>query len=196
MEPSFTQTDSGFLSVTTGETLTLHCFNYGDDSTARHFWFNKPLGQRPQKISSLYVFESKTTFYGDFKDNPRFSLDVENRQNHLTITDIQISDSGTYYCFTFNLFNVNFTRIVTVSVMGLKEKAKSFILQSESDSVQTGSSVTLTCTVYTGSCNGEHKLHWFRSSKDSQPGYIYLFFLCYVLKNKGTPIQNVTFIFV
>ncbi|KAF1380432.1 hypothetical protein PFLUV_G00163680 [Perca fluviatilis] len=42
-----------------------------------------------------------------------------------------------------------------------------------SESIQPGGSVTLDCTVHTGTCDGEHSVYWFKKSEQSQPGLIY-----------------------
>uniref|UniRef100_A0A3P9JKD8 Ig-like domain-containing protein n=1 Tax=Oryzias latipes TaxID=8090 RepID=A0A3P9JKD8_ORYLA len=41
-----------------------------------------------------------------------------------------------------------------------------------SENIHTGDSVTLNCTVHTGSCDEEHRVYWFRDSEDSHPGLI------------------------
>ncbi|XP_048885285.1 uncharacterized protein LOC125750949 isoform X2 [Brienomyrus brachyistius] len=46
--------------------------------------------------------------------------------------------------------------------------------QPVSDTVQPGDSVSLQCTIETGSCAGEHSVYWFRhGSGESLPGVIY-----------------------
>ncbi|KAL7375311.1 hypothetical protein ABVT39_015371 [Epinephelus coioides] len=46
--------------------------------------------------------------------------------------------------------------------------------QSASETIQPGGSVTLNCTVHTGSCDdGEHSVYWFKYSEESHPGLIY-----------------------
>uniref|UniRef100_A0A3B3C8F8 Ig-like domain-containing protein n=1 Tax=Oryzias melastigma TaxID=30732 RepID=A0A3B3C8F8_ORYME len=45
--------------------------------------------------------------------------------------------------------------------------------QSSSENIHAGDSVTLNCTVHTGSCDGEHRVYWFKDSEDSHPGLIY-----------------------
>ncbi|XP_033962377.1 uncharacterized protein [Pseudochaenichthys georgianus] len=42
-----------------------------------------------------------------------------------------------------------------------------------SEIIQSGDSVTLNCTVHTGSCDGEHSVYWFKNSEDS-PGLLYI----------------------
>uniref|UniRef100_A0A3B3DR86 Ig-like domain-containing protein n=1 Tax=Oryzias melastigma TaxID=30732 RepID=A0A3B3DR86_ORYME len=47
------------------------------------------------------------------------------------------------------------------------------ICEFQTVEVQSGDSVTLNCTVHTGSCDGEHRVYWFKDSEDSHPGLIY-----------------------
>uniref|UniRef100_A0A3Q3DZC0 Uncharacterized LOC109992832 n=1 Tax=Labrus bergylta TaxID=56723 RepID=A0A3Q3DZC0_9LABR len=51
--------------------------------------------------------------------------------------------------------------------------ALSFIRQPASDPVKQGDAVTLSCTVHTGTCDGEHNVYWFKNSEESNPGLIY-----------------------
>ncbi|XP_071334035.1 uncharacterized protein [Trachinotus anak] len=43
---------------------------------------------------------------------------------------------------------------------------------SGSETIQPGGSATLSCTVHTGTCDGEHSVYWFKDS-ESHPGLIY-----------------------
>uniref|UniRef100_H3C1S4 Ig-like domain-containing protein n=1 Tax=Tetraodon nigroviridis TaxID=99883 RepID=H3C1S4_TETNG len=46
------------------------------------------------------------------------------------------------------------------------------INQSASESIPSGGSVTLNCSVQTGSCDGDHTVYWFRDSGPSRLGLI------------------------
>ncbi|XP_044196597.1 uncharacterized protein LOC122973260 isoform X2 [Thunnus albacares] len=134
--------ESGFLSVNVGEKLSLQCF-YEVDVSSYLYWYKQTLGQKPRLISTFYVNEINGTFYDEFKNNPRFTLDTENE--------------GT-----------------VVSVKGSGLNIQALVHQSASESIQPGDSVTLNCTVHTGTCNdGEHSVYWFKNSQESHPGIIY-----------------------
>ncbi|XP_014880688.1 uncharacterized protein LOC106942028 [Poecilia latipinna] len=45
--------------------------------------------------------------------------------------------------------------------------------QSRSEIIQPGGSVTLKCTVQSGTCDGEHRVFWFRNSEEHLPEIIY-----------------------
>ncbi|XP_036072628.1 uncharacterized protein LOC112156266 [Oryzias melastigma] len=136
------------------------------------FWYKQTLGQRPEPISSFYAYGSILTFFDQF-NNPRFSLDTKNQNHYLKISDLQLSDSATYYCAARHKNVLKFTEGVTVSVKGPGVTMKTSVDQSSSENIHTGDSVTLNCTVHTGSCDGEHRVYWFKDSEDSHPGLIY-----------------------
>ncbi|XP_073330791.1 uncharacterized protein [Pagrus major] len=159
--------DGGFVSVETGDSLTLPCF-YGDTFPVRLYWYKQTLGQKLQLISSFYKFEKNGTFYGEFKSNPRFTLDTRDGKNHLKISDLRISDSAAYNCMRGYLSTVEILESTAVSVTG-----SASVHQSAPEIIQPGGSVTLNCTVHTGTCDGEHSVYWFKHSQESHPGLIY-----------------------
>ncbi|XP_034533108.1 uncharacterized protein LOC117807814 [Notolabrus celidotus] len=160
-----------FMSAEVGHTLTLQCFYEGDDP-AWLYWYKQSLGQTPRLISTFYVFDTKITFQDEFK-NSRFTLRTENRTHHLTISDLRISDSATYYCARSYTFVMTFTEGTIVHVKGSGLNTPALVLRSGYETIQPGGSVTLNCTVHTGSCDGEHSVYWFKDSEESQPGLIY-----------------------
>ena len=120
------------------------------------------------------MFDRNGTFYNEFNNNPRFTLDTENGKNNLKITDLHISDSATYYCVSSNLYVFEFVEGTTLNVKGSGFNIQALVHQSASESIQPGGSVTLNCTVHTGTCDdGEHSVYWFKNSQESQPGIIY-----------------------
>ncbi|XP_063321744.1 uncharacterized protein LOC134619873 [Pelmatolapia mariae] len=161
-----------FISVKTGDSVTLHCYSKGDGAP-RFYWYKQTLGDKPTLISTFYVYENNPTFYDTFKNDPRFTLDTERGQNHLIISDMCISDSGTYYCICSYLYTSTFSESITVGVKDSDLNIKAVVQQSASETIQPGSSVTLNCTVYTGTCDGEHSIYWFKDSEESHPGLIY-----------------------
>ncbi|XP_062301316.1 uncharacterized protein LOC134006244 [Scomber scombrus] len=164
---SSSQQESSFISANVGGSLTLQCF-YKDDSATRLYWYKQTLGQTPRLMSTLYVFSKNGTFHDEFKNN-RFKLDTTNGKNHLTITNLDISDSATYYCVSCYLSMSEFLVGTTLNV-----KHSALVHQSSSESIQPGGSVTLNCTVHTGTCDdGEHSVYWFKYSEESHPGLIY-----------------------
>uniref|UniRef100_A0A4W5RHI8 Ig-like domain-containing protein n=1 Tax=Hucho hucho TaxID=62062 RepID=A0A4W5RHI8_9TELE len=110
------------------------------------------------QVLKKMTYDKSPTFYHEFKGNPQFSMQSGQGINHLSISDMNCSDSATYY---FGSAHSNF---------------KTVVAQSVSESVQPGDSVTLNCTIHTETCAGEHKhsVYWFRhGSGESHPGIIY-----------------------
>ncbi|XP_034532738.1 uncharacterized protein LOC117807526 [Notolabrus celidotus] len=156
----------------TGQKLTLQCFY--EDALHKHMhWYKKTLEDKLEPISAVYKYTINDTFHGEFKHNPRFSLDAQDGKNHLTISDLLVSDSATYYCLSCSFCKMEVLETVHVNVKSLGFKVPAVIHQSESETIQPGGSVTLNCTVHTGSCDGEHSVYWFKDSEESQPGLIY-----------------------
>uniref|UniRef100_A0A3B3WM15 Ig-like domain-containing protein n=1 Tax=Poecilia mexicana TaxID=48701 RepID=A0A3B3WM15_9TELE len=159
------------LSAEPGETLTLECF-YETDEAATFSWYKLTLGQQPRLISTLFKY-GQETFYNEFKNNPRFSLGSGKGKNHLIITELQPSDTATYYCCSGYMYSFEFGNGTTVFVKGSDSNMQTLVHQVESEAVQPGGHVTLTCTVETGSCDGEHSVYWFRNNRESVPGLLY-----------------------
>ncbi|XP_050924250.1 immunoglobulin kappa light chain [Lates calcarifer] len=165
-----------FISANVGDSVTLRCF-YGGDDSAWLFWYKQTPGQKPRLISTFYVYDVRTTFYHGFKNSPRFTLDTENGSHHLMISNLHLSDSATYYCAYSYTFVLKFAEGVIVSVKDSSFNTQPWVHQSESETIQPGGSVTLNCTVHTGTCDGEHSFYWFKNSnsqkKESNAGLIY-----------------------
>ncbi|XP_039896775.1 immunoglobulin kappa light chain-like [Simochromis diagramma] len=162
----------GFISTNVGESVTLQCF-YEGEVVARFYWYKQTLGEKPRLISSFYSYDKNGTFYDECENNPRFTLSTEKAQNHLTITDVQVSDSATYFCASSFSVSFEFAEGITVSVKGSGLNSRPLIQQSASKTIQPGGSVTLNCTVHTGTCDEEHSVYWFRDSSESHSGLIY-----------------------
>ncbi|XP_060951290.1 uncharacterized protein LOC133028109 [Limanda limanda] len=164
-----TAQDSVFKSVDVGDSLTLQCFFERDDH--RIYWYKHKPGQKPRIISMTYKFSKDFPLLNEFKNNSRFTVETIDDKSHLKISDLQLSDTATYYCSKSNKFKFECMQSVTVSVKGSGSNIQAVVHQSES--IQTGGSVTLSCTVHTGTCDGEHSVNWFKSSEEPQPGLIY-----------------------
>ncbi|XP_061565740.1 uncharacterized protein LOC133420160 isoform X2 [Cololabis saira] len=160
-----------FISAHVGDNVTLRCFC--DSDSPWFFWYMQPLGEKPMLLSSFYVFGKKVTLKGKFEKNPRFSLNTENRNHHLIISDLKLSDSATYYCATSYAVDLDFAEGTVVIVKDKDLNIQALINQSSSETIQPGDSVMLKCTVQTWSCNGEHRVYWFKESEESHAGLIY-----------------------
>uniref|UniRef100_A0A4W6CVK0 Ig-like domain-containing protein n=1 Tax=Lates calcarifer TaxID=8187 RepID=A0A4W6CVK0_LATCA len=163
---------STLYSQSVGESVTLPCLCQ-DTVAVMFYWYKQTLGQKPRMMSTFYKHNNNATFNDEFKSNQRLSLDTENGKYNLRITDLQTSDSATYYCVSSNLYDFEFCEGVTLNVKDSSLNIQALVHQSESETIQPGGSVTLNCTVHTGTCDGEHSVYWFKSSEESHPGLIY-----------------------
>uniref|UniRef100_A0A667ZRM1 Ig-like domain-containing protein n=1 Tax=Myripristis murdjan TaxID=586833 RepID=A0A667ZRM1_9TELE len=107
--------ESGFVSANVGDTVTLRCF-YETDVAAMLYWYKQTIGQKPQLISTFYKFDKNGSFHDEFNNDPRFKLETENNGNHLTISDLKLSDSSNYYCAGRYSYVFEFADGVTLSV--------------------------------------------------------------------------------
>ncbi|XP_041634768.1 uncharacterized protein LOC121504179 [Cheilinus undulatus] len=162
----YVRQDSGYFRADVGDSVTLKCFYKG--MAKMFFWYKQSLGEKPKPMSSFYRYKDNADFLDEFKDNPRFRLDAGNGKNHLTILNLSISDSATYYCLGSYGYEFEFVEGATVSVRGSGLSVPALVSQSES-----GGFEDLSCTVLTGTCNGDHSVYWFRNSKEAHPGLIY-----------------------
>ncbi|KAM9335615.1 uncharacterized protein ABDE67_020615 [Symphorus nematophorus] len=110
---------------------------------------------------------------GEFRNDQRLKLVTNAGKNHLKISDVQISDSATYLCARGYSYRLEFLEGIIVSVKSSGLNIPALVHQSASESIQLGGSVTLNCTVHTGTCDGEQSVYWFKDSEESHPGLIY-----------------------
>ncbi|XP_062240060.1 uncharacterized protein LOC133949959 [Platichthys flesus] len=161
--------DSGFISADVGENLTLQCFYEERDNTM--YWYKQKPGQKPGIISKTYRSSNSIWSVNEFRNNSRFTVETNDVVSQIQISDLQLSDSATYYCLQSCSHKFEFMQSVTVSVKGSGSIIQAVMHQSES--IQPGGSVTLSCTVHTWTCDGDHSVYWVKNSEEPQPGLIY-----------------------
>uniref|UniRef100_A0A3B3CHR2 Ig-like domain-containing protein n=1 Tax=Oryzias melastigma TaxID=30732 RepID=A0A3B3CHR2_ORYME len=161
-----------FKSVPVGQDLTLKCSHQGTLGVF-FFWYKQPLGQKPQLVSIFFDYKKNASFADAFKNDPRFELETNKGINHLKISNVKMSDSATYYCISLHAYALTFLEGYSLLVKNSSSYIQTSVDQSSSENIHPGDSVTLNCTVHTGSCDGEHRVYWFKDSEDSHPGLIY-----------------------
>ncbi|XP_064181743.1 uncharacterized protein LOC135249948 isoform X1 [Anguilla rostrata] len=156
-----------------GDTVTLPCFHPTID-VSHVSWLKQPLGLKPQLVAIVSKYQLNATFFNEFQNSKRFTAKATTESVRLTVSQVEPSDSATYYCAITVFREISFGNGTTLMVMGSKSNNRTVVLQQpESESVQPGDSVTLQCTVHTETCAGEHSVYWFRkSSGESPPGII------------------------
>ncbi|XP_058481490.1 uncharacterized protein LOC131456848 [Solea solea] len=167
--------DIGFISANVGDNVTLSCLFTRDDDEL--YWYKQTLGQKPQLICFVKRLDASVrtdSYCNNVRKNPRVSLQTDAGLNHLNISDVQLSDSATYFCVSFRSVWSEFKEVITVSVEGSRWNLHPLVHQSESQRLQPGDSVTLNCTVHTGACAGEeHSVYWLKNSQEPHHGTIY-----------------------
>ncbi|XP_035266691.1 uncharacterized protein LOC118223807 [Anguilla anguilla] len=156
-----------------GDTVTLPCFHAGD-FVSYASWFKQPLGEKPQIVVITLNPKSGAIFSNEFKNNERFSAKAAEGSFNLTVSQVEPSDSATYYCSITRYNEISFGDGTTLMVTGSESHGRTVVLQQpESESVHSGDSVTLQCSVHTETCAGEHSVYWIRQgSGESPPGII------------------------
>ncbi|XP_046905200.1 polymeric immunoglobulin receptor-like isoform X2 [Hypomesus transpacificus] len=165
--------DSHIKSVDVGDTVTLHCLY--QVAMAKHLsWYRQTLGDKPQLISTMFMYQEKARLHNEFEDHPRFFVQFDGGIYQLTISDVQPSDSAMYFCSKTFINTQEFADGVFLNVKGPGSNTKEVVRQPVSESIQPGDSVTLNCTIPTETCSGEHSVYWFRhGSGESHPGILY-----------------------
>ncbi|XP_066536323.1 immunoglobulin kappa light chain-like [Hoplias malabaricus] len=164
------QQDGALILLEEGQNVTIVC-PYQSDMAMHFSWYRHIIGHKPELISTIYKYESKATFYHEFKDNPRFNMVNGKGITYLNISKLQISDSATYYCGSAHSNIVEFgdgTELV------VRASHVHILQQPTVQLVKSGDSVILQCTVLTGSISGDHSVYWLKhGSGESPPGIIY-----------------------
>ncbi|XP_008420765.1 uncharacterized protein LOC103472725 [Poecilia reticulata] len=161
-----------FESVNIGSSVTLKCFHKETDGVI-FYWYKQTPGQKPQLMSEFYTYKTNGSLKGEFWNDPRFELETGKNKNHLRISNLQMSDSATYYCAAVDTYLYTFLEGITVHVKESNLNIWTLVDQSRSEIIQPGRSVTLKCTVQSGTCDGEHRVFWFRNSEEHLPEIIY-----------------------
>ncbi|XP_067379836.1 uncharacterized protein [Channa argus] len=159
-----------FVSVNIGQNVTLECA-YENTVAVMFYWYKQRPGEKPQVVSKHYKHDKRGSFIDEFKKDPRFKLETNAGINNLKISNVQSSDSATYYCVSGYSYVFEFLENIFVSVEHSGSHAT--VHQPASETIQPGGSVTLNCTVNTGTCNEELSVYWFKDSGASLPGFIY-----------------------
>ncbi|KAG9274123.1 immunoglobulin alpha-2 heavy chain-like [Astyanax mexicanus] len=166
--------DGTLMFAQEGQNVTVTCHYHSE--MAMHFsWYKHKLGRKPELVSTMYKYESKPTFYSEFKDKSRFAMDNGKGVTHLMIKELQHSDSATYYCGSAHSNIVEFGEGTELIVRAPQIRRFSVFHQpTVLQPVQPGDSVTLECTIFTEHCGEDHSVYWFRhAAGESRPGIIF-----------------------
>lgn len=154
-----------------GGSVKLTCL-YTKQRTTTVIWLRQKLGEKPYVVATSYQLQPPQ-FYNVFEKSVRFNATISPFSFNLSISNIKLSDSATYYCAVTFLYEITFGQGTVLIVKDQSLKKRTHIQQEKVEMVEPADSVTQ-CTVVTDRCAGDHNVHWFRhGSGDSQSGIIY-----------------------
>ncbi|CAN9501334.1 unnamed protein product [Ophioblennius macclurei] len=161
-----------FISENAGGSVTLPCF-FNNSAASMFLWYKQTLGQSLNLVVKLYRYNTEGEFTDEFQNNPRYSLDgSKDGKFHLTISDLQFSDSATYFCMGSSAHRVGFGEGTTLRVKGSGRDIK--VHQSASETFHPEDDVPVSCTLHAGNRNGRQRVYWYESSEDPNPGLFYV----------------------
>ncbi|XP_035266640.1 uncharacterized protein LOC118223771 isoform X7 [Anguilla anguilla] len=154
----------GLVTAQLGETVMLRCF-FPVRVTPNFSWFKQPLGKKPQLLARIWSYESETTFYNEFKNSKRFSAKAVKGSFNLTVSQVESSDSATYYCSTTGFNEISFGGGTTLMVMdGLF--GENVVQPDGLVTAQLGETVMLPCFF---TVQDEPSFSWFKQPIGQKP---------------------------
>ncbi|XP_071334037.1 uncharacterized protein [Trachinotus anak] len=155
--------DSGVIRAKVGDTVTLQC-TCQDDAVTFLSWYQQSLGGKPQIISTRMKHKDEADIYPAYKG--RFQVSTRNQEgnNHLTITDLRLNDSATYFCGILEFNAIEFGEGAFLHVKTSLSNIQAVVHQTTGlEPLRPGDPLNLSCTVHAESlCAGEQSLYWFR----------------------------------
>lgn len=158
-----------FQLANVGEDVALSC-SCRSINAFEYCWFKQGLERSPLFVTKIYSLNHNGSFSEQF-NSPRFSVDIKESNYQLKISNLKISDSATYYCLAKNLKSAELCEGTTLSVKGSSFTISASLPRSKT--IQPEEPETLSCTVESLTCSGEHSVYWFRESGASHRGLIY-----------------------
>uniref|UniRef100_A0A3B4CM30 Ig-like domain-containing protein n=1 Tax=Pygocentrus nattereri TaxID=42514 RepID=A0A3B4CM30_PYGNA len=154
--------EHSFISVNTGENVTLSCKVEKSDTYVQ-FWYKQQLWQKPKEVVSK--LDQKPPF---ILNGSKFSV---NEDFSLTIKETSEDDEGMYFCGKTDGKTFTFSNIKVLAVTGNHITLNISVLQTPVRGlVSPGESVTLQCTITAA----DLRVLWFRAAAgQSFPEIIY-----------------------
>ncbi|XP_026213604.1 signal-regulatory protein beta-2-like [Anabas testudineus] len=163
------------ITVQLDKPVTFTCFLPDEGLKSRQlFWYKQSAGDELKLIATLKKFSNPQ--YAPGFSNLRLEVKHSEHISNLTILRTIHEDEGMYHCALVDWTNTTWTGMY-LSVKGNSERT-STVVQTVSDPVRPGDSVTLQCSVLSNfdnkTCPGDHSVYWFRAGSDkSHPEIIY-----------------------
>uniref|UniRef100_A0A3B4DV37 Ig-like domain-containing protein n=1 Tax=Pygocentrus nattereri TaxID=42514 RepID=A0A3B4DV37_PYGNA len=154
-----------------GDSIHLSCFSSRDTKTTI-VWIKQNSGEKPVVIATSYQHQPGI-FQNGFDQSGRFETQTAAESFNLTISNLEPSDTATYYCTVIFFYDITFgegTFLVVKDASLTKHRVHQHPVL---EAFHPGDSVTLQCSVLTESCSGDHSVYWLRhGSGESHPGII------------------------
>ncbi|XP_060740683.1 uncharacterized protein LOC132855611 [Tachysurus vachellii] len=165
---------SPFVSVKSGERVTLNCMFQDTHNKELVVWYKQTFGEIPQEVGKIIA--NRDTQISPKFDSLRFKIEKIINGTSLSIVQMKKSDEGLYFCGINTWGKFYFSSGTFIAVTGKNnEDVKVSVWQSGVlDSVPAGASVTLQCSVLSESRAAELQVLWFRAAPpQSHPRIIY-----------------------
>ncbi|XP_039677579.1 signal-regulatory protein beta-2-like [Perca fluviatilis] len=159
-----------FQTVKLGDSATIECHIKSD--LYKRVWYKFTTGKGLQLVAAFNHFFNRSIFPDDSQRHYSVKFDIIN--SHLSISTTTWEDVGTYFCGVMQLNEIQFGSGTFLMLKGANPISDSGVQQRESEPVQPGDSVTLSCSVHTGRCAAEHiSVTWLKNSHHSASQMIY-----------------------
>lgn len=82
-------------------------------------WFRQKFGEKPRVIATSYQLQPPK-FYNEFEKSVRFAAEIGPLFFNMSISNLTLSDSATYYCAVIFLYDIAFGEGTVLIVKGKK----------------------------------------------------------------------------
>ncbi|XP_072519298.1 uncharacterized protein [Salminus brasiliensis] len=162
--------NSEILSVKLGELATIRCSSGESSNTEVRMWYKQRLEHSPLEVASK--LGTKEAVMSSQFSHSRFKINKAGNTLTLTIENVSKKDEGMYFCGAGEAKTLTFSNSTFLAVTG---DIKISVDQTPVlESVSSGESVTLQCTVLSEISPKDLRVLWFRSAAGrSFPEIIY-----------------------
>ncbi|XP_060935184.1 uncharacterized protein LOC133011475 [Limanda limanda] len=160
-------------TVDVGDEVKLTCSRQKTNFGGKLFWIRLVYGNLPEFLGGTHYFDN----YSVVNKTPHFTVKQEPGSFVLYINKAEPSDAGVYYCIEQKTLDMKLLIGTFLKIKGPEPDIIAVIQVRPSDPVSSGDSVTLQCSVLSGSdnhtCPRYDKLYWFRAD-ESHPSLVYV----------------------